>query len=40
MQKYITMWNVTSRTYINRVAVESKRVGGDASTISSLGSGL
>ena len=40
MQKYITMWNITSRTYINRVAVESKRVGGDASTVSSLGSGL
>ncbi|KAJ5569526.1 uncharacterized protein N7459_008956 [Penicillium hispanicum] len=40
MQKYIAMWNITSRTYINRIATESKRMGGDASAIASIGSGL
>ncbi|KAJ5907737.1 hypothetical protein N7495_000419 [Penicillium taxi] len=40
MEKYIAMWNITSRTYISRVGVESKRMGADASAIATLGSGL
>ncbi|KAJ5113717.1 hypothetical protein N7456_002251 [Penicillium angulare] len=40
MEKYIAMWNITSRTYINRIGVESKRMGGDASLVASMGSGL
>ncbi|KAJ5702980.1 hypothetical protein N7488_010528 [Penicillium malachiteum] len=41
MDKYISMWNITSRTYINRLGVESKRMGGaDANVVASLGSGL
>ncbi|KAJ5784996.1 uncharacterized protein N7503_010208 [Penicillium pulvis] len=40
MDKYISMWNITSRTYINRIGVESKRMGGDASVVASMGSGL
>jgi len=40
MDKYISMWNITSRTYISRLGVESKRMGGDANMVASLGSGL
>ena len=40
MEKYIAMWNVTSRTYIARIGTESKRMGGDASAIASIGSGM
>ncbi|KAJ6090461.1 Mitochondrial import inner membrane translocase subunit tim13 [Penicillium sp. IBT 16267x] len=40
MDKYISMWNITSRAYINRINVEAKRMGGDANAITSLGSGL
>lgn len=39
MEKYIAMWNVTSRTYINRVSQESKKMGGDASMLASMGTG-
>jgi mitochondrial import inner membrane translocase subunit TIM13 len=39
MEKYIAMWNVTSRTYINRVSQESKKMGGDASVLASMGTG-
>ncbi|KAJ5758587.1 Mitochondrial import inner membrane translocase subunit tim13 [Penicillium odoratum] len=38
MEKYINMWNITSRTYINRIGVESKKMGAD--TVTSFGSGL
>ncbi|KAJ5565612.1 Mitochondrial intermembrane space translocase subunit Tim13 [Penicillium sp. DV-2018c] len=41
MDKYIAMWNVTSKTYIARVNVETKRMGGqDAAAIASMASGL
>lgn len=39
MEKYIAMWNVTSRTYINRVNQESKKLGGDASALAAMGTG-
>ncbi|KAJ5923914.1 mitochondrial intermembrane space translocase subunit Tim13 [Penicillium verhagenii] len=39
MNKYISTWNIISRSYISRVAVESKKAG-DANVIASLGSGL
>lgn len=39
MEKYVAMWNVISRTYINRVSQESKKVGGDASVLASMGTG-
>ncbi|PLB47825.1 putative mitochondrial intermembrane space translocase subunit Tim13 [Aspergillus steynii IBT 23096] len=28
MEKYISMWNVASRSYVSRIAVESKKAGG------------
>ncbi|QKX59892.1 uncharacterized protein TRUGW13939_07034 [Talaromyces rugulosus] len=28
MEKYISVWNTTSRTYINRVQLETKNMGG------------
>jgi import inner membrane translocase subunit TIM13 len=37
MEKYIAMWNVTSRTYIARVNQESKKMGGDASALVAMG---
>ncbi|KAJ5666384.1 uncharacterized protein N7477_008832 [Penicillium maclennaniae] len=37
MEKYIAMWNVTSRTYIARVSQESKKMGGDASALVAMG---
>ncbi|KAJ5172828.1 Mitochondrial import inner membrane translocase subunit tim13 [Penicillium capsulatum] len=40
MEKYINMWNVTHRTYMTRVATESKRMGGDASGAAAFGAGL
>jgi import inner membrane translocase subunit TIM13 len=41
MDKYIAMWNVTSKTYIARVGVETKRMGGqDASAIAAMATGL
>ncbi|KAH8424719.1 protein translocase subunit [Aspergillus melleus] len=33
MEKYISMWNVASRSYVARVAVESKKAGGAQETI-------
>jgi import inner membrane translocase subunit TIM13 len=40
MEKYIAMWNVTSRTYITRVGTETKRLGGqDAAAIASMATG-
>ncbi|KAJ5081949.1 hypothetical protein NUU61_010213 [Penicillium alfredii] len=40
MEKYIAMWNITSRTYVARVGQESKRMGGqDASAIASMATG-
>ncbi|OJJ32353.1 hypothetical protein ASPWEDRAFT_75191, partial [Aspergillus wentii DTO 134E9] len=29
MEKYISLWNTTSRTYISRVGKESKKLGGE-----------
>ncbi|KAJ5324923.1 hypothetical protein N7476_003523 [Penicillium atrosanguineum] len=37
MEKYIAMWNITSRTYIARVSQESKKMGGDASALVAMG---
>ncbi|KAJ5666714.1 Mitochondrial import inner membrane translocase subunit tim13 [Penicillium macrosclerotiorum] len=37
MEKYINMWNVTSRTYMARMSQESKKLGGDASAIATMG---
>ncbi|KAL1985072.1 hypothetical protein VTN96DRAFT_8307 [Rasamsonia emersonii] len=39
MEKYISMWNTTSRAYIARIGRESKKMGGgvDAGTLASLG---
>ncbi|CAG8010958.1 unnamed protein product [Penicillium salamii] len=40
MEKYIAMWNVTSKTYIARVGAETKRMGGqDAAAIASMAAG-
>lgn len=40
MEKYIAMWNVTSRTYIARVGQESKRLGGqDAAAFAAMATG-
>ncbi|KAL1966100.1 hypothetical protein VTN77DRAFT_4848 [Rasamsonia byssochlamydoides] len=38
MEKYISMWNTTSRAYIARLGQESKKMGGgmDAATLSTL----
>lgn len=33
MEKYISLWNVASRSYVARVAVESKKAGGAQETI-------
>ncbi|KAE8144112.1 Tim10/DDP family zinc finger-domain-containing protein, partial [Aspergillus avenaceus] len=33
MEKYISLWNTASRTYIARVSQESKRLGGGAENI-------
>jgi import inner membrane translocase subunit TIM13 len=41
MEKYIAMWNTTSKTYIARVGVETKRLGGqDAAAIASMATGM
>ncbi|KAJ5175876.1 Mitochondrial import inner membrane translocase subunit tim13 [Penicillium canariense] len=40
MEKYINMWNVTSRTYMRRMAEESKKMGGDATSLADMGPGL
>lgn len=35
------MWNVTSKTYITRIGVETKRMGGqDAAAIGAMATGL
>ncbi|KKK14215.1 hypothetical protein P175DRAFT_0533912 [Aspergillus ochraceoroseus IBT 24754] len=40
MEKYISLWNATSRTYIARVATESKKLGGqDTIAMNSLATG-
>jgi import inner membrane translocase subunit TIM13 len=40
MDKYIAMWNVTSKTYIARVGTETKRLGGqDAAAIAAMATG-
>ncbi|KAL2004286.1 hypothetical protein VTN02DRAFT_4011 [Thermoascus thermophilus] len=40
MEKYISMWNTTSRTYIARVGKESKKMGGqDAATVAAMATG-
>lgn len=40
MDKYIAMWNVTSQTYLARVASETKRLGGqDAGILASIATG-
>ncbi|OKL62146.1 Mitochondrial import inner membrane translocase subunit tim13 [Talaromyces atroroseus] len=38
MEKYISLWNTTSRTYIARVQQESRRMGGGADVLGALGS--
>ncbi|KAJ5780169.1 hypothetical protein N7457_005329 [Penicillium paradoxum] len=41
MEKYIAMWNATNKTYIARIAVETKRMGGqDAAAIASMATGV
>ncbi|KAL2014402.1 hypothetical protein VTN00DRAFT_1927 [Thermoascus crustaceus] len=40
MEKYISMWNTTSRTYIARVGKESKKMGGqDPATVAAMATG-
>ncbi|EED15508.1 mitochondrial intermembrane space translocase subunit Tim13, putative [Talaromyces stipitatus ATCC 10500] len=37
MEKYINVWNTTSRAYISRVQKESKRMGAGADVLGALG---
>uniref|UniRef100_A0A093V2Z5 Mitochondrial import inner membrane translocase subunit n=1 Tax=Talaromyces marneffei PM1 TaxID=1077442 RepID=A0A093V2Z5_TALMA len=37
MDKYINLWNVTSRAYVSRVQKESKRMGAGADVLGALG---
>jgi len=38
MEKYISMWNTTSRAYLSRLSRESKKMGGqDPAALASLG---
>ncbi|OJJ47117.1 hypothetical protein ASPZODRAFT_132062 [Penicilliopsis zonata CBS 506.65] len=39
MEKYISLWNVASKTYVGRATSESKKVGQDIHAMAALGTG-